>query len=123
MAFSLTQVELDKALFLASCRIGGFLGCLATDTIVGADKVKRDQDEKEITLFSGVIDALGRYEVDGTANCLTEDQAQKFIERLTIYTGFCIDDLQTDVDAETHFILTEDGGFLLQEDSGKLKYK
>lgn len=123
MAFSLTQLELDKALLLASCRIGKFLGCLATDTILGASKAKRDHDEKEITLFSGVIVALARYEVGGTENCLTEDQAQKFIERLTIYTEFCMDNLQPEVDQETNYILLEQGGILLQEDSGKLKYK
>lgn len=120
--FSLTQLELDKALLLASCRIGAFLGCLATDTILGSSKAKRDMAEKEIILFSGVITALERYEVGGSENCLTEDQAQQFIERLTIYTGFCIDDLQPEVGLATHFILTEAGGFLLQENSGKLKY-
>ncbi len=121
--FELTQLELNKVLLLASCRLGQFLGCLANDTILGTSKEKRDKTEKEIALYMGVIDALKRYEVGGTENCLTDQRAQEFVERLTIYTEFCIDDLQADKSLDTFFILTEGGGKLLQEDSNGLLWK
>lgn len=121
MGFNLSQTQLDIALVMASCRMGNIIGGIAEDTMLGTNKTAREAKEREFNLFLGVIDLLERFEVGGT-NCSSDDTAQLLLERLSIYTGICIDDIDVTISGATFFLLQENGGLLLQENEGNLIY-